>query len=330
MRMRLGLLLLILVVVLPSGGTDYASMQSGPHLIVSSINGTLEIDRPGIIWFDIRNDANDANVSAAGQNVSGQSSPGRLQPGYGTNVSDAMDVSTELLPKDAGFEMLTGPQFAGALESGKNRTVEFNLRTDGTAVPGVYPVDLLVTYRRLAEVHTSGDPQQPDVTFQYANVSETIPEEVNVVQGPRILVEEVKDSVLAGTESEVNLILANSGDLPATDLRAQILSEAPFGSGEGSLLLGNLDPGHSALAEFRIKTENRTVPGVYALEIGVDYRDGKTFRKEELAALVPVKGQSETRSMLAPAAGALVLVSAAYVIARKYQGRFRRKRKRRW
>ena len=327
MRLLLGPLIFILVVVILSGGTDYASMQSGPHLIVSSINGTLEIDRPGTIWFDIKNDA---NVSAIGQNVSGQRFPAWLQPGYGTNVSDAMGVSIELLPKDAGFEMLTGPQLAGTLESGKNRTVEFNLRTDGTAIPGVYPVDLLVTYRILSEVQTSGDPEQPDVTFQYANDSYTIPEEVNVVQGPKILVEEVKDSVLAGTESEVNLILANGGDLPATGLRAQILSRPPFGSGDGSLLLGDLDPGHSAPVKFRIKTENGTVPGVYALQIGVDYRDGKTLRKEELAAIVSVKRKSETGSMLAPVAGALVLVSAGYVIARTYRERFRRKRKRRW
>ena len=327
MRLLLGPLIFILIVVMPSEGVEFTSTQSGPHLIVSSINGTLEIDRPGTISVNIKNDA---NASAVGQNASGQRFPAWLQPGYGTNVSDAMDVSTELLPKDVGFEMLTGPQLAGALESGRNRTVEFNLRTDGTAVPGVYPVDLLVTYRRLAEVHTSGDPQQPDVTFQYANFSETIPEEVNVVQGPRILVDQVKDSVLSGAESELNLILANSGDFPATDLRAQILSRPPFGSGDGTQILGNLDPGHSALAKFRIKTDNRTVPGVYALQIDVDYRDDKMFRKEELAALVPVKSKSETGSMLAPAAGALVLVSAAYVIARKYQGRFRRKRKKRW
>jgi hypothetical protein len=241
-----------------------------------------------------------------------------------------MGVSIELLPKDSRFEMLTGPQLAGTLESGKNRTVEFNLLTDETAIPGVYPVDLSVTYRKFSEVQPSGDPEQPDLAFQYANVSETIPEEVNVVQGPRIHVEEVKNSILAGTESEVNLILANSGDLPATDLRAKILSEAPFGSGNGSSFLGNLDPGHSTSAKFRIKTENGTVPGVYALQIGVDYIDGKTFREQELAAIVPVKSKSETGSMLAPAAGALVFVSAGYIVARRYWGRFRRKRKRRW
>ncbi len=317
MSLLLGPLIFILVVVIPSGGTDYTSMQSGPHLIISSINGTLEIDRPGTIWFDIKNDA---NASAVGQNASGQRFPAWLQPGYGTNVSDAIGVSVELLPKDAMFEMLTGPQLAGSLESGKNRTVEFNLRTGGTAVPGVYPVDLLVTYRRLSGVQTSGDPEQPDVAFQYANVSETIPEEVNVVQGPRILVDEVKDGVPAGTESELNLILANSGDLPATNLRAKILSKAPFSSAEGALLLGSLAPGHSALAKFMVKTENTTVPDTYALQISVDYLDGKTLQKEELAAIVPVKSQSETGSVLAPAAGALVLISAAYVLARKYQG----------
>lgn len=327
MRLLLGPLIFILVLIIPSGGDDYTSTEGGPHLVVSPINGTLEIDRPGTIWFDIKNDA---NSTAAAQNVSDQRIPAWLQPGYGTNFSDALGVSVELQPKDAMFEMLTGPQLAGSLESGKNRTVEFNMRTDGTAVPGVYPVDLMVTYRRLSEVQASGNPEQSDVAFQYANVSETIPEEVNVVQGPRILVEEVKDGIPTGTESELNLVVVNSGDLPATDLRAKILPEAPFGSSDGSLLLGSLDPGHTASAKFMIRTENGTVPGVYALQVGVDYLDDKTPRREELAALVPVRSQSEGGSILAPAAAALVFASAAYVVIRMFQRRFRRKRKRRW
>lgn len=326
MRLLLGLLIFILVAVTFSRGADNTSTQSGPHLIVSSVNGILEIERPGTIWLDIKNDVN----ASADRNESGQRFPDWLRHGYGTNFSNAIGVSAELLPRGALFETLTGPQLIGSLESGKNRTVGFNLRTDETAVPGVYPADLLVTYRRLSDVQASGDPEQPDVTFQYSNVSETIPEEVNVVQGPRILVQEVNDGLPAGTESELNLILANSGDLPATELRARILPQSPFISSNGSLPIGNLDPGRSALAKFRIKTENGTVPGVYALQIGVDYLDGKTIRKEELAALVPVKRQSETWSMLAPAAGVLVLVSVAYVVARTYRGRFRRKRKRRW
>lgn len=326
MRLLLGLLIFILIAASLSGGADNTSAQSGPHLIVSSVNGTLETERPGTIWFDIKNDV---DVSAGGGNKTGQGFPDWLRQGYGTNVSNAIGVSAELLPKGAMFEMLTGPQLIGSLESGKNRTVGFNMRTDGTAVPGVYPADLLVTYRRLSNVQTTGDPEQPDVTFQYSNVSETIPEEVNVVRGPRILVQEVNDGVPAGTESELNLILANSGDLPVTDLRARILPQPPFVSANDSLFLGPLDPGQSATAKFKIKTENGTVPGVYALQIGVDYLDGKTIRKEELAALVPVKSQSETWSMLAPAAGALVLVSVVYV-AGTYWGRSRRKRKRRW
>lgn len=327
MRLLLGPLIFILVLAIPSGGDDYTSAQGGPHLIVSSINGTLEIDRPGTIWFDIKNDA---NSTAVDQNVSDQRFPAWLQPGYGTNVSDALGVSVELQPKDAMFEMLTGPQLAGSLESGKNRAVEFNMKTDGTAVPGVYPVDLLVTYSRLSDVKTSGDPEQSDVAFQYANVSETIPVEVNVVQGPRILVEEVKDGIPTGTESELNLVVVNSGDLPAKDLQAKILPQKPFDSSDRSLLMGSLDPGHTASAKFMIKTENGTVPGVYALQVGVDYLDGKTHRKDELAALVPVKSQSEGGSILAPAAAALVIVSAVYVVVRAYRRKLRRKRKRRW
>jgi len=328
MRLLQGTLIFILVALIPFRGADLTSAESSPHLIVSSINGTIEIDKPGTIWLDIKNDA---NTSVVGQNsTDGQQLPAWLQPSYGANLSDALGVSVELLQRDARFEMLNGPQSVGLLESGKNRIVEYNLRTDGTAVPGIYPVDILVTYRRLSNVLTIGDPEQPDVTFKYENVSETIPSDVNVVQGPRISIEEVKNSAIAGTESEINLVFSNTGDLPASDLRAQVISQSPFSYGDGAVLIGSLDPGHSALARLKIKIENGTTPGIYALQISVNYRDGKILRKDELAALMPVKVKPETMSNLTPAVGGLVLLSAAYIVAKTYRGRSSRKRKRGW
>lgn len=328
MRLLLCAIIFIVVAMISVTGADPNNAKSGPHLIVSSINGTLEMDRPGTIWFDFKNDA---NISAADRNLSGDRQlPKWLQSAYGINISDAIGVSAKLIPRDARFEMLTGPQIVGSLKSGKNRTALFNLRTNGLAEPGSYPADILVTYRMLSDIMTSGDPDQPDITFRYENASETIPTDVNVVQGPKISVEEVKNSLTTGTESELNLVFANSGDLPASDLRAKALSASPFGYAGGPDFIGSLDPGHSASAKFMIKTENGTAPGIYALQMSIDYRDGKILRTEEIAALVPVDVQSNKLYMLAIAVVAVVLVSTAYIVIMKYRKRFRIKRNGRW
>ena len=321
----------LIFVALAIFGADCMSAHGGPHLIAASVDGTLQIDRQGAIWIEIKNDA---NISRTGPDPIEEQLPDWLKGGYGINTSDAVGIDAVIQPRDARIKMLSGPQEAGSLKSKENRTLEFNAFAEGLAGPGVYPGDLVVNYRRLSDVQAMGDSEEPDVAFQYENVSETIPINIDVVKGPRISIEKVRDSLPADEESSVALIFSNVGDLPALNLRVQILPQRPFTSSSTATELGTQDPGQSAAAIFKIRVENGTAPGVYPLLFGAGYLDDKIFRNEEVAALVSVRSHREFGLTIVLAAGALtltlVLAAVLYFAAMNRRRSGRRKKRKGW
>jgi hypothetical protein len=323
MRQRKRTILFILM-ALVAIGIDHASAAGGPHLVASLVNGTLQTERPGAIWIEIKNDA---NASAIDQMELGQQLPIWLQGNYGTNATDAIGIAAELQSKDSRIRMLSGPQLAGSLAAGNSRTLEFNALANGMAQPGVYPMDLTVAYQRLSNFTILGDPEQPDIAFQYQNTSESIPVNINVILGPLISVEDNKESAIPGKASTLDIVFFNRGDISASDIHIKVLNETPFRSSDGSMSIGTLEPGASTSSKIGIETENGTAPGVYALQFDVSYHEGSMLQNEELAAIVTVSNPPELNSMLASAAGVLLLALAAYLAFRLDPKRFGKKKK---
>ncbi len=308
-------------------GIDSASAAGGPHLLASLVNGTLQTERPGAIWIEIKNDA---NASAASQMELGRQLPIWLRGNLGINASDAIGIVAELQSKDSSIRMLSGPQLAGSLAAGHGRALEFNALANGMAEPGVYPMDLNIAYQRLSNFTIFGDPEQPDIAFQYQNFSESIPVNINVISGPRISIEDNKESAIPGKVSKLNIVFTNRGDISAADIHVKVLNVTPFRSNEVSVAIGTLLPGASTTAIFWIEAENGTAPGIYPLQFDVSYHEGSVLRNVELAAIITVSSPSELNSILAPAAGSLLLVCGAYLAFRLYPKRFRKRQKKKW
>lgn len=319
----------LVIVMLTALGADNANAYGTPHLIASKVSGTLQIDRQGTIWIEIKNDA---NISKTAQDPIEGQLPDWLKGRYGINTSDAIGVDARIQPKDTRIRILSGPQEAGSLRSSENRTLEFNALVEGIMEPGAYPADLIASYRRLSDVQAAGDSKEPYVAFQYENISETIPISIDVIKGPRIYVDWISDSLPSGEESSTSLIFSNIGDLPARDLKIQILPQRPFASSSTAVSLGSMYPDQSAKARFEIKVENGTAQGVYPLMLIAGYKDGEVHRVEEVAALVSVRGKSENGSIFALTAGALgltMLGAILYLFGTK-RGPFGRRKKRDW
>jgi hypothetical protein len=172
-----------------------------------------------------------------------------------------------------------------------------------------------------------GDPEQPDIAFQYQNTSEIIPVNINVILGPLISVEDNKECAIPGKASTLNIVFFNRGDISASDIYIKVLNETPFRSSDGSMSIGTLEPGASTSSKIGIETENGTAPGVYALQFDVSYHEGSMLQNEELAAIVTVSNPPELNSMLASAAGVLLLALAAYLAFRLDPKRFGKKKK---
>ena len=308
-------------------GICHASTAGEPHLAASLINGTLQTEKPGTIWIEIKNDA---NASEAGLVELGNRLPPLFEESLEINASDAIGISAELMSKDSQIRMLSGPQLAGSLGTGDTRTLEFNALAKEFAEPGVYPMDLNLACQRLSNITISGDPEQPDISFQYQNVTESVPVNINVISGPRISVENYGESFLPGEESAHNIVFSNKGDISAEDIHVKVLNGTPFRSGDGFKAIGTLEPGASTSAKFGIKTENETALGEYALQFDVIYQQGGVLQNEEVATISAVGMPSELNSMMLPVAGLLIIALGALLGSKMSSKPFRNRQKKKW
>jgi hypothetical protein len=281
---------------------------SGPHLMISSVQGRLEMERPSSLFIEIRNNA----APAAGQ-------------GMEAGKALAYGIEAELKGNDDRIEVISGPQLAGSLGPGENRTLAFVALAHGGAV-GVYPLELHLSYSLLSEVAISGDESMPEVKFVYEKAAQNLDLEARAVLGPRIEVAEVRGGTYPGRESDVEVVLANHGDEPALEVQLLASSHWPLnvtGIEEGK---ESLDPKASASWRLAVYADPNAAPALYALPCNLTYRDADIKRREDLAVLVSVVGDSWWR--FAPYALALiVLAGAGLVLQRRLQtARGRRRR----
>ena len=202
-------LYLLLLTILPGCAEDQRA--EGPHLEVSAIRGALEMDRPTTFAIVLLN------------NASPPEGPEELD----LNKANASSITAEVVCSDDRIRVLSGPQMAGSLGPGEDKTVQFMADTEAADV-GIYPLQLRLSYSRLSQVTASGEEDSPDIVFSYEEVSLEIPLPIKVVRGPRIELKEVKGEAIRGKESSLELSIVNNGDEPALDLRVETRSMPPF------------------------------------------------------------------------------------------------------
>lgn len=186
-------LLLLLSTIIPGCADEHRAEE--PHLEVSAIHGALEMNRPATIAIVLLNNA----------------SPSEEPEELDLNKADARSIIAELESSDDRIRVLSGPQMAGTLGPGEDKTVQFMADTQAADV-GIYPLQLHLSYSRLSQVTVSGDEVAPDIVFSYKEVSQEIPLRVMVVRGPRIELRELKGEAIREEESRLELSIVNNGD----------------------------------------------------------------------------------------------------------------------
>ncbi len=311
MMKGLAVLFALILALSTAGGSDASSTDSGPNLIVSSLSGGLEVGRESTIIVDLRNNASSVPMND-------------LPAGIGSGEPKAVCILAELQSREDGIEVLSGPQNAGALGPGENRSVKFLVRAKEEAGVGIHPLDLALSYSYLSNVNVTRDANLPDMAFRYSEASKTIPLEVETALGPRIEIEEVRGSAAPGKDFALEVAFINKGDAPATDLQVRMMPQEPFSCESCAVNISNLAPGEVAQAKFSV-VSNNTQEGEYALPVIVSYTHAGGIRQEELAALVQVRGQSWIGFAVLPAALLLLLVLLSALGVYIVKGRSRRR-----
>jgi len=282
-----------------------------PHLEVSSIYGSLEMDRASTISIVLHNNASPLGV------------PEELD----LNKADASSITAGLKSSDDRIRVLSGIQMAGTLTPGENETVQFMAQTELADV-GIYLLQLRLNYSRLSKVTAGGVDSAPDLVFSYEEVSQEIPLQVKVIRGPKIELKEVTGEANAGKEATLELAILNSGDEPAKDLQVEARPRSPFLRAENEKGHLNLDPGSSYLVKILVFTDENATPGYSPLPIKISYRDPEQSSQmiQDLALLVMVHKNASSITWLLLAAGLLLLAGGLYG-QRRFLGKKRKSRR---
>lgn len=291
-------LFLFLSTIIPGCADEHRA--EAPVLEILAIHGALEINRPATIAIVLLNNA----------------SPSEELEELDLNKADASSIIAELESSNERIRVLSGPQMAGSLGPGEDKTVQFTAQAEAVDV-GIYPLQLRLSYSRLSQVTVSGNEVAPDIVFSYEEVSQEIPLQVMVVRGPRIELKELKGEAIRGRESSLELSIVNNGDEPARDLRVETRSMPPFLRVENENRPVNLDPGGSYPLKLLIFTDENATAGYSPLPVKISYldSDGIDQRSQDLAVLVMVQDESSLTWQLS-LVGLLLLAGGSYGLKR--------------
>jgi len=297
-----------LILVFLATGACSDQTPEGPVLEVSSWEGQLQSGQVGLLFLELLNNGSTYSVSG---------SPEAIKPWLMDVSGRAIDIRAELQSGDGEIEVFTPAQFAGALDAGAARQIEFYARPAEEAGPGVYPVQLVLSYRELVAAESSGQPA--DVAFQYRDRSLKIPLQVQVTVGARMELQP-KGGLLAGREADLQMVLFNQGDQAAENVSIRPISQPPLSCPPDPIPLGDVPPAGSASAKLKLFSEKDTPPGYYALPCLVSYRSAGRDREVQMAALVEVTDSGWAGGFLLPALG-LLAAAGLYLGYRRRKGR---------
>jgi hypothetical protein len=137
-------------------------------------------------------------------------------------------------------------------------TCRYKVAISDNAEQQTYPIDIAVTYENddgdvvTTATDTVGVPVLGKNTFKI--VSEPI-------------------TLLPGSENSIAVQYRNTGDAIAYHAEARLSAVDPFTSADNNAYLGDLKPGDTATAHFRLSTDSGAASRDYALDTQVRYRD---------------------------------------------------------
>ncbi|MGC9514233.1 COG1361 S-layer family protein [Methanocrinis sp.] len=333
--LRAMLLAFVLLSYTACSAEDFYRAEGGPSIFVTSASSNVETGKMGSVFVEIENRGQVTGLEEKrAPETEDEKMLALLEGEMEMEGSQAVGIEARLYSRDERLEVLSRSQMAGSLSAGErlDLPMEFSVRAEESASAGIYPMVLEVSYERLEDVQVTGNPLYPEIYFQRAATKETISIEVPVMTGARLVISEVKGSISPGRSSDLDMIIANSGDLPAREVQARFIVQPPFNSTGEELALGDIEPGKKAIAEFPLEVDREADPGEYALVCQIQYISGdrNQDRKEDLAALVEVKAPTGLRAILIIPIVAIVLTLLYLGGAGKRLRLPRIRRKRRW
>ncbi len=178
----------------------------------------------------------------------------------------------------------------------------FKLKASSEAKPITYPANIIVKYKSLDE-YVESDPIRvgvkvnPKMTFEVSGT-------------PKIA---------AGEEKVITFIVKNAGSFEVKDATARITIVDPFSSTDDTAYLGDLKPGETAEATFKVSVDRDATPKLYALNLEVKYKDpeGEWAISEPTKAVIEVTPAKPPYMLYGIVALIIIIAAIVYLRSRR-------------
>ncbi|VVB64662.1 Uncharacterised protein [uncultured archaeon] len=236
---------------------DHYKAAGEPELKASAVNPVLEpganstlritLENVGLIQELIPNNAGDATeISAEAKDE--------------LHSVDAVNITAKL-SGNGPVVVTSGPYSLGSLPTGGVAQLDFNVTT-GKGADGWYSLLLETEYEHQMDVKVSNGSSSS--LYRPSNSSQKIS---ILVQGPdrSLKVEGVVSDLYPGANGTILAVIKNNGLYVARNCTAKLMAVQPFRSSSERYSLGDLQPGHAAVARLTATVDGKAAIREYRL-----------------------------------------------------------------
>jgi len=254
-------------------------MASEPSVIISEYKVTPSVllsGEQGIVSVTVKNTAEKASFS---QSYTSGTAGSNSQTTTTVDINAPIDSVTMV---GNGIEVIGGAyNRVGALGPGQSIPLTFLIRAPDQ--PGVYFPEVWV---RVSEATSLKFPIPVNVNS-----------EVQIQKRPQITVEKkMPPSVIPGKDFNATVVLANNGQLSASNIQVIVNSSSPSITSKtpGTYHIEKLGPGEQKTLNMEFSSDKKSSQGINPINLVIDYQnpDG-TFQRQVETLGVRVRGQAQ-------------------------------------
>jgi len=174
-----------------------------------------------------------------------------IEDGKKATVKILRNGQSPIIPTDSSV-------FVGDFPKGGTVSCRYKVGISKDAENQTYPVDVVVTYEnREGDIVTSaadtvGIPVENKLSFSVTSGNAT---------------------VVQGSDTVISVRYRNDGVFTAYNAQARLSAVDPFTSTDNIAYIGDIKPGESAVAQYKVSSGSDAPPGSYSLDNEVRYRD---------------------------------------------------------
>lgn len=264
---------------------DYYDVSGGPHLQANLVSDNIySRSDDATLYVNIVNDGKITSFETKDDNVKddiAQYTQAVVQPLMAKELELDKSITTansivatlSIADPNTPLKIKQKTLLLGSLTAGRPlaQPAAFPIEIYDNATPGTYNLNLNVSYNYQKD--SAIRPPFGDVYMWNTNASQNLILQVVVDNEPYFKVRNMDTKLSVGNSDDLKVTYKNEGKIVAKECTARISVVDPFTTTDDQAYLGDMQPGESKNATFKINVANDATPKNYSIDSEIRYKD---------------------------------------------------------